>query len=111
MPCDSISTASVVWTQATDLNLLVAALNTLGKQATLQGDTIRFTGGTFRAGQFTFQGSAFLGQMARMTDAKAAEALALVKRAYSGEVVKSQAKRFGWQLKETAPFKYEVMKR
>lgn len=113
MPCDSISTASVTWNQSTDLTLLVSALNTLGKGATLLSDgiTIRFTGGTFKAGQFTFTGGQFFGRMEKMTESRASEGLALVKRAYSAEVVKSQAKRFGWQLKEVAPFKYEVMKR
>lgn len=34
-----------------------------------------------------------------------------VKQAYAAEVVKSQAKKYGWQLKQTAPFRYEVVKR
>lgn len=37
--------------------------------------------------------------------------VAEIKRAYSAAVVKSQAKRYGWTLKEVAPFKYEVTKR
>lgn len=40
-----------------------------------------------------------------------AETTAQVKQAYGAEVVKSQAAKFGWQLKQTAPFKYEVVKR
>jgi len=34
-----------------------------------------------------------------------------IKRAYSAEVVKSQARKFGWTLKETAPYEYVVAKR
>jgi hypothetical protein len=34
-----------------------------------------------------------------------------IKRAYSAEVIKSQAKRNGWTLKQTGPFAYEAMKR
>ena len=31
-------------------------------------------------------------------------------RAYSAEIVKSQAKRFGWQLKQTGPNKFQLQK-
>jgi len=34
-----------------------------------------------------------------------------IKRAYSAEVVKSQAKKFGWQLTETGPYQYQVTRR
>lgn len=35
----------------------------------------------------------------------------LIKREYSGEIVKEQAKRFGWTVKETSAFKYQIIKR
>lgn len=35
----------------------------------------------------------------------------LIKREYSGEIVKAQAKRFGWTVKETSDFKYQIIKR
>lgn len=34
-----------------------------------------------------------------------------IKQAYSGAVVKAQAKKYGWQLKETSKFNYVVQKR
>jgi hypothetical protein len=34
-----------------------------------------------------------------------------VRQAYSAEVVKSQARKYGWTLKQTAPFKYQVIRR
>ena len=39
------------------------------------------------------------------------DTVAKIKQAYSAEIVKSQAKRYGWTLKETAPFQYSVIKR
>ncbi len=66
-----------------------------------------FQGGRFQAGQFKYDSTYYSRVTQREADAKVAE----VKRAYSGEVVKSQAKRFGWQLKEVAPYTYEVLKR
>lgn len=34
-----------------------------------------------------------------------------VKESYAAQVVKSQAKKFGWAIKETGRFQYEVTKR
>lgn len=34
-----------------------------------------------------------------------------IKRAYSAELVKAQAKRFGWQIKEVEKYKYQITKR
>lgn len=34
-----------------------------------------------------------------------------IKRSYAAEVVKSQAKRNGWTLKQTGPFQYSAQKR
>lgn len=36
---------------------------------------------------------------------------AQVRQAYSAQVIQSQAKKYGWQLKEVAPFKYQVVRR
>lgn len=112
MPCDTISTVNVKFDQkSTDLNLLVAALNAqdANANARVQGNGIAFSGGTYNAstGEFTFTSSYYN----KVSPAQAQKKVAALKQSYGAEVVKSQAKRFGWQLKEIAPFQYEVMKR
>jgi hypothetical protein len=34
-----------------------------------------------------------------------------IKQSYAAEVVKATAKRYGWTTRQTAPFKYEIVKR
>lgn len=41
----------------------------------------------------------------------AGRTVAEVKREYSKQVVLGQAKRYGWMVKETAPYEYEILKR
>lgn len=118
MPCDTVSTVSVTWSQTnTDLQLLTAALTALYNSdknafacyanAQIAGQSVRFRGGVFQDGQFDFRSTYY----DRLTDTAATEQVAKVKRAYGAEIVKSQAKKFGWQLKETAPYQFEVLKR
>lgn len=108
MPCDTISIVSVEWNmKATDLNLLAAALNALGKSAQVVGNKVVFSGGVFENGRFTYQSTYF----ARVSQQQAAAEVAKLKQAYGAEAVKATAKKWGWQIKETAPFQYEVMKR
>lgn len=47
--------------------------------------------------------------MRRVSDEQ--EAAALIKRAYGAEIVKSQAKKYGWLIKQTGQFEYQVTKR
>lgn len=93
--------------KSTDLNLLAAALNALGKQATVVGNRVTFAGGVFENGCFTYQSTYY----ARVSQQQAAQEVAKLKQAYGGEAVKATAKKWGWQIKETAPFEYEVIKR
>ena len=106
MPCDTISTVSVKFNQKTDQALLVAALTTMGLSPCVHSEGITFKDGAYIAatGEIQWRQTYWNRQN---WDAKTAE----IKRAYSAEVVKSQARRFGWQLKEVAPYQYEVMKR
>jgi hypothetical protein len=106
MPCDSISTAEIDAGKFSGPHLL-AALTALGLNPRHEAyKTYTFAGGTFRSdtGKFTFTGG-------YVNDRYAAEKTAQIKRAYSAEVLKSQAKRFGWQLKQTGPQKYVIQKR
>lgn len=103
MPCDSIRTNSVDLSSIgrIDLKLLAAALNALGLGAAVQTDgTIQGRNVYYGGGQLTLSGYT-------ATQIK----LDQVKQAYSAEVVKSTAKRFGWTLKQVEPFKYQVIKR
>ncbi len=114
MPCDQIQIVSVEWSmKSTDLALLTAALNALGKEAVLDKGSalvsprIRFAGGVFQDGKFKYTSTYY----ARISQQQAAQEVAKLKQAYGAEAVKATAKKWGWQIKETAPFEYEVVKR
>ena len=91
MPCNTVQTSQVVFNaQATDRKILSDALRALGFAVTENGEALSFAGprgyGNFRTatGELTIASNSF----------DAAE----IKRAYSEQVVTTQAKRFGWQL-------------
>ena len=84
-----------------DHKILMAALNTLGLNPRLQGDSIYFVNGVYSINEKSLE---FRGTSVE-------ERTAELKRAYSGEVVKFTAKKYGWQLKQTEPLKFQVMKR
>lgn len=106
MPCDTIQTVQVQWdAKKTSVNLLVEALNELGEVAHVDtGITGRVQ---FRSGWYNTQ----TGQMTLRQSSDGWLQESQVKRAYSAQVVKSQARRFGWALKETAPYQYQITKR
>lgn len=89
MPCDTIQRVQVDIGKL-DPDHANAAITALGLQGTV----------TYANGRLTVRGGANVADITQQ-----------VKQAYSAEVVKSQAKRFGWGLKEIAPYKYEVTKR
>jgi hypothetical protein len=99
MPCDSIITVDLELKNA-NLALLTKAINKIGQNAYIQlrDNGLVWNGGSYdkKTGILSVQNEA---------DGK------LIKRAYSGEIVKSQASRFGWNIKETSQFKYEIIKR
>ena len=92
MPCDTISETEVEFSQHTDSALLKKAMGSLGFTVLERSGSLSFVNhktletGTFLNGRFAFN--------QRSTESNA------IKRAYSEQVVKSQAKRFGWQLKD-----------
>ena len=83
MPCNTIQTSTVDIGKL-DPVLANAALAKLGVD------------GTYSNGKLITRGSVDVAEF---------------KQAYSAQVVTSQAKKFGWNLKEVAPNKFEVMKR
>lgn len=88
MPCDTIQTMSVNLGKV-DRELLAQALTQLGiTRWELKGETL------------TVQGRRVSDELAKQ-----------IKVAYSRQVVLSQAKRFGWTMKEVAANKWEVVRR
>lgn len=90
MPCDSIIQSSVEFLPtSTDVKLLADALTALGYEVSSYQTTIRFS-------EFGRSGSyeTATGKLTMPTDWDSAA----VKKAYSKEIVNSQAKRFGWKV-------------
>jgi len=110
MPCDSRVTVSVNLSAA-DRELLFKVLMGLGWQPREISNMIQvyvpefgavtITGGKLNIGTYSYLAS----------EAKAEELANKIRRAYSAEVVKSQAKKFGWQLKQTADNKFKAIRR
>lgn len=102
MPCWTVSTVEVA-VEKMNPELLMAALTAL-KLDPFQ-----------TVGRITFgSGSTYdivTGRMILKTTRDVTTLTKEIKRAYSAEVVKSQAKKYGWSIKQTAPYEYEVVKR
>ena len=101
MPCYTVSTMAVQLKVA-DMDLLTKALQALNLapyRTTSLPDVV-----TFGAGE-SF--SKTTGELRIRDQATASR----IKQAYAAEIVKAQAKRYGWTLKQTAPFQYQITKR
>jgi hypothetical protein len=105
MPCYSRVSSSVEFGDGTDAGLLAKALQSLGYIVGRAGPALRFSGlgrsGLYQNGQLTVNGSS------ELTTDQVNE----IKRAYSAEVVKSAAQRFGWQAKQQSPTQFQVTRR
>ena len=66
---------------------------------------------TFNGGQFNSETGQFTFTARYMNQEEATRKTLEIKRAYSAEVLKSQAARFGWSLKATGPNQYAIQKR
>lgn len=104
MPCDSIQEAKVKFDVNTDRNLLLAAMTAAGVKPVMRGNLITFGPHQYNCDTHEFKFSG-------LAQAKADEQVKEFKKGYSAQVVQQQAKRFGWQLKQTGPYAYEVLKR
>jgi hypothetical protein len=100
MPCDTITTVSVALGKV-DMVLLEKALNVL------------YPNSVYRSGpeMIRFGINEYYDKQAQSLAVRTQDQVAQIKRAYSAEVVKSQARKYGWTLKETAPFQYQITKR
>lgn len=110
MPCYTRQTSTVELGPQTDTQLLRAAVEELGYRtsnldggfAFSQGDTAGlFTGGTFREGKLSVVGS----------EKWTTQHQHQLQRAYSAQVVKAAAKRFGWAVKQPNPNQFQVTRR
>lgn len=101
MPCDTIQTSAVDLSAMGKLSpeLLQAALADMGLRPFRQGDILRFG--------FSEWINIKTGQASLTTTRNVNE----IKRAYSRQVVMSQAKRFGWTLTETKPGQFQAIRR
>jgi hypothetical protein len=101
MPCHTTQTVTVALGKV-DLDLFETALKTELKLATHRHGKRLYFGGTGREYLDTETGTVAVRDQSQV---------AVMKRAYSATIVKAQAKRHGWTLKETGPYQYEVVKR
>lgn len=104
MPCDTIRTTQIDMGKL-DAPTLTTALNRMGLGATNHQGLVSFSGGTYNVAT---------GQLDARSNRRGFNADSLknnIRKAYSGEVIRSQAKRFGWQVKELGNNKFEVVKR
>lgn len=115
MPCDSIQRSSVnLELRADNKTFLKAALEDLKfyvqYQPGHQGEAEFITGFSAQGVTGRFQANGTL-RIEGRTDNVSAFNINQIKRAYSVQVVKAQAKKFGWSLKKTAEMKFAVQKR
>ena len=93
MPCDSVVTTTCeLLSTSTDVHLLAEGLRSLGYQVRETENGLQFTNGTV-SGTYD-KASGRLQSASRYDKLDTAQ----VKRAYSEQVVNSQAKKFGWKI-------------
>lgn len=96
MPCDTVRT-TLVEVEKMDGPLLQAALRSLGYQVSVQGQAILFSMPSALGVNRYENGRMMISNVYDQTTF-----VNTIKQAYSTEVVKSTAKRFGWALKQDA---------
>lgn len=113
MPCYSRITSEVQFTEKTDIQLLARALTAMGLSV-IRDDIMnnaattalafsgrlggQYVNGTYTAGRLEVRGTAQV-EMNQF------------KRAYSTEVVKAAAQRFGWTVQQKADNQFQVQRR
>lgn len=105
MPCYTQQSSVVELGQQTDVKLLAKALEGLGYTVWVQRGTIEFSQGGSNYGSFKDGRLTVTGLYSDEEDKK------VFKRAYSTEVVRAASARFGWQVKESAPNTFQVVRR
>lgn len=103
MPCYSRINSTVEFGPDTDAVLLAKAMEGLGYKVYRQGKALGFTKNDGTSGQFVN------GRLTVNSDAEIDQNQ--FKRAYSAEVVKAAAQRFGWNAKQTSASTFQVQRR
>lgn len=98
MPCDTVSTVSVDFGKIADPKLLEQSIKDLGYHTQINGDVL-YVGYNSRINLKTGQAELESGLNVNT-----------IKQNYSKTVLKTQAKRFGWQVKEAQNGTFEVVK-
>ena len=93
MPCDTVNTVSLNLDK-TDFETMLRALEALGKSPQVQGDKIHFTGRSGYGWTYTRGGQLDM----RGTRTNYDDEINEIKRGYSAEIIRGQAKKFGWQV-------------
>jgi hypothetical protein len=108
VPCDTISLSKVSFSLSnTDVEILSTALENLGYKVTMKKGVLHFTSQGYDYVEGTFEN----GQFNVTLDARKKFDIDAIKRAYSREVVRITAKRFGWTLSEESEGVYEARRR
>lgn len=102
MPCDTVTTTTVAM-QKMDMTLLAAGLRAAGHVVREVNNGLSFAHGGYTQ---RYENGKLIA-----TGVDAQELSAKMAVAYSTEIVKAQAKKFGWQMKEVAPQKWQVIRR
>jgi len=99
MPCNTVTTTKIQWSQQTDTDLLRKALIQLGYQVMLVNGVMTATKAVYFGAVIRYYPVDHRMEINTRADTTPDQ----VKRAYSAQVVKAAAGRFGWQLQETQP--------
>jgi hypothetical protein len=118
-PCNTVQNSTVnLELKAENITLLKAALESLGYAAYEQNTELHFTAASWRSDEYGDVRGTFVNGKLELTGERYAVArfereINAVKKAYSVQVVQSQAKKFGWKLKQKkqGELKFQVQKR
>lgn len=105
MPCNTISRYSVELTNRNPA-ILRRALEAMGFTVTQNGDRLQFNGtnretGQYHSGSYANGKLSYTGELNTNT----------VKQSYAAQVLEAKAKKYGWCLKKTGAYTYNVTKR
>ena len=99
MPCYSITTVSLKLMNA-NLDVLKKALEALGHRNVYQSGTTLYWG----------RNSSYNQKTGQLTVESEQEGKA-IKQGYSGQLVRKNASKFGWQVKQVSQNKFQIVKR
>jgi hypothetical protein len=95
MPCYTVRQVSVEMGKV-DIELLKAALLSMGVgEISQRGNDLFWYRGSYTNGKLTVSDT---------------DTITRVKKSYTAENVKASAKRYGWKIKQTAAYEYELIK-